>query len=39
MAVILSELGPRRFLQPGGGESKDLQLLFVPCDVLREINL
>jgi hypothetical protein len=26
--VILSEQGPRRFLQPGGGESKDLLLLF-----------
>jgi hypothetical protein len=25
-AVILSERGPRRFLQPGGGESKDLRL-------------
>jgi hypothetical protein len=25
--VILSERGPRRFLQPGGGESKDLRLL------------
>jgi hypothetical protein len=27
MAVILSERGPERFLQFGGGESKDLQLL------------
>jgi hypothetical protein len=25
-AVILSERGPRRTLQPGGGESKDLRL-------------
>ena len=28
MAVILSERGPRRFLKPGGGESKDLRLFF-----------
>jgi len=27
-AVILSERGPRRFLQSGGGEPKDLRLLF-----------
>jgi hypothetical protein len=27
-AVILSERGPRRTLQPGGGESKDLRLFF-----------
>ena len=26
--VILSERGPERFLQFGGGESKDLLLLF-----------
>jgi len=26
--VILSERGPRRTLQPGGGESKDLRLFF-----------
>ena len=26
-AVILSERGPRRTLQPGGGESKDLLLI------------
>jgi hypothetical protein len=26
MFVILSERGPRRSLQPGGGESKDLLL-------------
>jgi hypothetical protein len=37
MLVILSERGPRRTLQPGGGESKDLLLflflllLFVLC--------
>ena len=28
MFVILSERGPRRSLQPGGGESKDLLLHF-----------
>jgi len=28
VAVILSERGTERFLQFGGGESKDLQLLF-----------
>jgi hypothetical protein len=30
--VILSERGPRRSLQPGGGESKDLRLFrwFLP---------
>jgi len=26
--VILSERGPRRSLQPGGGEPKDLRLFF-----------
>ena|ERR1035437_5589074 len=29
MLVILSERGPRRTLQPGGGESKDLLFLFL----------
>ena len=28
LLVILSERGPRRTLQPGGGESKDLLLFF-----------
>jgi hypothetical protein len=27
--VIPSERGPGRFLQPGGGESRDLRLLFL----------
>jgi hypothetical protein len=31
--VILNERGPERFLQFGGGESKDLQLLFAHSDV------
>jgi len=30
--VILSERGPGRTLQPGGGESKNLRLLFAIYD-------
>jgi len=44
MFVILSERGPRRTLQPGGGESKDLLLylfllLFLHLFLLLSLHL
>ena len=38
MAVILSERGPKRFLQLGGGESKDPQLFLTTFAVPKNWN-